>query len=51
MFDHYIFQADGDPAEHIPENARGVLGKLTPERVGGLKNDLIKMLGGTPPRQ
>lgn len=49
MFDHYIFQLDGDPAEHMPEDARGFLGKLTPERVSGLKNYLIKMLGGTPP--
>ncbi len=49
MFDHYIFQLDGDPMEHVPEHARGFLGEMTPERVGGLKNYLIKMLGGTPP--
>ena len=49
MFNHYVFQDNGDPAEHIPEDARGFLGKMTPERVAGLRNYLIKMLGGTPP--
>jgi hypothetical protein len=31
LFDHYVFRANGDPAEHIPEPARGVLGKSTSE--------------------
>jgi hypothetical protein len=26
-----IFQSNEDPAAHIPEDARGVLGPLTPE--------------------
>jgi mannose-6-phosphate isomerase-like protein (cupin superfamily) len=30
-FDHYVFEVNGDPAEHLPEHAKGVLGELTPE--------------------
>lgn len=31
IFDHYIFQTGEDPAAHLPLEARGVLGSLTPE--------------------
>lgn len=31
LFEHYVFRASGDPADHIPERARGVLGKSTSE--------------------
>lgn len=44
MFNHYIFGDDGDPVEHLPENARGFLGKRTPELVARVKDLLIKAL-------
>jgi len=44
MFDHYIFGANGDPVEHLPEKARGVLAKRTPELVTRVKELLIKAL-------
>lgn len=44
MFDHYIFGDDGDPAEHLPEKARGVLGKHGPELVARVKKLLIEVL-------
>jgi len=44
VFDHYVFQTGGDPAEHIPEHARGVLGEMTPEKVGRLRHYLGKSL-------
>lgn len=31
MFDHYVFRRGGDPAAHLPADARGILGPLTPE--------------------
>lgn len=31
VFDHYVFCENGDPAEHLPAYARGVLGPATPE--------------------
>jgi hypothetical protein len=36
LLDYYVF-ADADPAAHIPEQRRGVLGELTAEVVEQLK--------------
>jgi hypothetical protein len=44
MFDHYIFEDDGDPAQHLPEPARGILGKRTPDLVARVKKLLIDAL-------
>ena len=44
VFDHYVFQTGGDPAEHIPEHARGVLGEMTPEKIARLRHYLGKSL-------
>jgi hypothetical protein len=43
-FDHYIFGDNGDPAGHLPEQARGILGKRTPELVARVKKLLIDAL-------
>ena len=32
MFDYFIFQTDGPPMEHLPEELRGVLGSISPAR-------------------
>ena len=44
MFDHYIFGVNGDPVEHLPESARGVLARRTPELVARVKKMLAKAL-------
>lgn len=44
MFDHYIFGDNGDPVAHLPEGARGILGKRTPELVARVKKLLIDAL-------
>lgn len=44
MFDHYIFGDSGDPAAHLPEPARGILGRHTPELVARAKKRLIDAL-------
>lgn len=31
VFDHYVFEMNGDPAAHLAPEHRGVLGQLTPE--------------------
>jgi len=41
VFDHYVFQLDGDPAAHLNPEVAGVLGRLTPERIGALRQALI----------
>ena len=37
FFDHYIFGANGDAMAHLPEQARGVFGPMTPELLRRLK--------------
>jgi hypothetical protein len=44
MFDHYVFADNGDPVAHLPETARGILGKRTPELVARVKKLLIDAL-------
>lgn len=44
MFDHYVFGDNGDPAAHLPEQARGILGRRTPELVARVKKLLIDAL-------
>lgn len=45
MFDHYLFCDNGDPVAHLPESARGILGRRTPELVARVKKLLIDALG------
>jgi len=44
MFDHYVFADNGDPSAHLPEQARGILGKRTPELIDRVKKLLIDAL-------
>lgn len=46
LFDHYVFRANGDPAEHMPEQARGVLGKSTSELRQFIGRFLVQKLMG-----
>lgn len=31
MLDHYVFEVNGDPAAHLPETAKGILGRPSPQ--------------------
>jgi hypothetical protein len=44
LFDFYIFQDHGDPAAHLPEVARGILGRRTAELVGKVRAMLARAL-------
>jgi hypothetical protein len=44
LFDHYIFQANGDPAGHLPPDVQGVLGPITPQQIGRMRATLIDAL-------
>jgi len=46
LFEHYIFRDHGDPAAHLPEAARGILGRRTPELVARVRAMLARALGG-----
>ncbi|WP_197942425.1 cupin-like domain-containing protein [Sphingomonas sp. HMP9] len=43
MFDHYIFGTNGDPMSHLPEDARGVFGAMTPE----IRKRITTIIAGT----
>jgi hypothetical protein len=44
VFDHYVFALGGDPIEHLPEAARGMLGPPTPELLGRMRATLRQLL-------
>jgi hypothetical protein len=46
MFDHYIFQTDGDPVAHIPPAAHGGLGKPTAKNRAEILAELKKLMAG-----
>jgi hypothetical protein len=46
LFDHYVFQRNGDPAEHMPEQARGILGRSTAELRRFMRQFLAQRLMG-----
>ena len=45
MFDHFVFHSDGDPNAHIPEDKRGIRGKLGEDSKARLRRTLAQMLG------
>lgn len=46
LFDHYVFKTNGEPAEHIPAKARGILGRSTPELRARIRQILVNKLIG-----
>lgn len=44
LLKHYLFAENGDPAAHLPAQARGVLGELTPQLAQGLHQWLANQL-------
>jgi hypothetical protein len=44
VFDHYVFEANGDPAAHLPDAAKGVLGPMTPEHRQRIRATLKQVL-------
>lgn len=45
MFDHYVFEASGPTAEHLPAPARGVQGLLNGPTVRAIKGAIARSLG------
>lgn len=44
LFDHYVFQRNGDPAAHLPSESRGILGESTPQLRSRMKQFLLRAL-------
>ena len=47
LFDYYVFNSAGDPAAHIPEQRRGLLGKLSAEDTAKLRAHLSQRVRET----
>lgn len=44
LFDHYVFQQNGDPAAHLAPDVKGVLGPITQTQIGRMRATLIEAL-------
>jgi hypothetical protein len=44
IYEHYIFQNNGDPAAHIPPHVRGILEPMTPELAAYLQRFLMSKM-------
>ena len=44
LFDHYVFQTNGDPVAHLPPDVQGVMGPITPTQIGRMRATLIDAL-------
>ena len=44
LFEHYIFETNGDPFAHLPEHARGMFGAMTRERQLAIRDHLMRSL-------
>lgn len=44
VFDHYVFQRNGDPMAHLAPEHRGMLGAMTPEKAREIRSILVRML-------
>lgn len=49
MFEHYVFEKNGEAMGHIPPEHRGMLGALTPERAQEMRMTLLRFLAPRPP--
>jgi len=44
FLEHYVFEENGDPGEHLPEDAKGILGPMTPQVIQHMHQWLIRQL-------
>lgn len=44
MFEHYVFETNGKPGEHLPEARRGILGDMKPDVLKRLRASLSRLL-------
>lgn len=45
VFDHYVFERNGDPMAHLGSDNRGMFGPMTPEKAREIKSILVRVLG------
>ncbi|MBY0345055.1 MAG: cupin-like domain-containing protein, partial [Sphingomonadales bacterium] len=45
IIDYYVFEAEGDPAAHLPDHAKGVIGPPSPGLFAQMKAVIRRALG------
>ena len=43
MLDHYVFEANGDPAAHLPDHIKGVIGPASPQLFARMRETLRRI--------
>jgi len=46
FFDHYVFRPEGHPLAHLPEEKRGILGRLSEGNYGRIRSHVMRVLRG-----
>jgi hypothetical protein len=50
MFDHYVFQTNGDPVPYLPPEYRGLLSPMTPKLDRYMREQVVRSLMSTLPK-
>lgn len=45
MLEHYVFEHDGDPAAHLPDHAKGIIGPPSPAQFAQMRELIRQALG------
>lgn len=51
MFDHYVFQTEGEPVPYLPPDKRGMLGPMNPHLESYMRTQIIRSLIKPLPRE
>ncbi len=44
MFDHYVFQTEGEPVPYLPPDRRGMLGEMSPKLENYMRTQIVRSL-------
>jgi len=50
MFDHYVFQTEGDPVPYLPPDRRGILGPMNPMLENYMRTQLVRSITHSLPK-
>ncbi|MGH9643015.1 MAG: cupin-like domain-containing protein, partial [Terriglobales bacterium] len=50
MFDHYVFQTDGDPVPYLPPDRRGMLGPMNPRLENYMRTQVVRSITKSLPK-
>jgi hypothetical protein len=50
VFDHYVFQTNGDPVPYLPPDKRGILGDMNPKLESYMRGEVLKSVAAGLPK-